>query len=71
MEPRENTTTLAVLANDMKYVKEALKEIKDSLGEKYITQEEFKPVKMIAYGTVALFMAGVVGAILTVIINQK
>ena len=62
-----------------------VKEIKDSLGEMgqrfdklekaltdgYITREEFKPVRNIVYGMVALILTGALTAVGYVILNRQ
>lgn len=46
-----------------------IKELAD-LRQEVVTQSEFKPIRMLAYGLVALFMTGVIGAVLSVVLNQ-
>lgn len=38
--------------------------------EKYVSQDEFAPVKMIVYGLVGLIMISVLGAIMILILKQ-
>ena len=59
---------LAVIQNDISYIKESLDEIKTSTEKKYVTKEDFDPVKRIVYGLVALILVGVVGALLALVI---
>lgn len=46
----------------------AIKELKTSVEEKYVTQEEFKPIKLIAYGIVSVFMLAVLTAIAALVV---
>ena len=36
----------------------------------FVTHEEFWPVKMLVYGAVGIMCAGIVGAVMTLIIRQ-
>lgn len=53
---------LAIIQNDLKYVREDVAEIKRTLQENYVTKDQFQPVKRIAYGIVTLVGAVLVSA---------
>ncbi len=59
---------LAVIQNDMNRVKDDLKDIKESVSKNYVTQEEFKPIRMFVYGIVALSLLTLGTALFKVII---
>lgn len=61
-------TRLAVIANDVGYIKEELKEIKTQVSSHYVSKEEFEPIKKIVYGLVALILIGVVGGVLSLVV---
>ena len=65
----ENTINTAVIANDIGYIKDDLKEIKNSLDSCYLTKNEFEPVKKLVYGLVAVTMVAVIGALLALILK--
>lgn len=44
-------------------------EIKTALNSKYVTHAEFRPVKMLVYGFVGIILAGVAGAIVTLVVK--
>lgn len=76
-ERRQNqinlTNELSEMKVDIKYIQRDLGEIKQALKEnndKFVTQDEFEPIKKIVYGLVGLILTGVVGALLTLIIRQ-
>jgi hypothetical protein len=76
-ERRQNqinlTNELSEMKVDIKYIQRDLGEIKTSLKEnndKFVTQDEFEPIRKIVYGLVGLILTGVVGALLTLIIRQ-
>lgn len=59
----------AVVALDIKYIKEEITEIKNKLDDQYVTQTEFRPVRTIVYGMVSLMLTGVVVALIALVIN--
>lgn len=62
--------SLAVIANDIAYIKKDIADIKDTVSKNYITREEFDPIKKVVYGLVSLILIGVVGALMALIINK-
>ena len=66
----EHTTQLAVLANDVGYIKETVQDIKRLVEDKYVTKSEFEPIKRIVYGVVGLILVAVVGALLTLVVRK-
>jgi len=64
--PGELSTTLAALKTDVEWIKEKLKSM-DSL---FVTQAEFVPVRMIAFGLVGILLASVVVALFTLLLNH-
>jgi hypothetical protein len=61
---------LALMQQDLAYIKANVDDIKDKMENNYVTQEEFKPIRNIVYGMVTLILTGVVGALLALIIKQ-
>ncbi len=59
---------LAVLQNDISYIRKEVGEIKQLVQDQYVTLSMFDPVKRIVYGLVALILVAIVGAILRLII---
>ena len=63
----------AVLMEKIGNIEEAVQEIKDNTKEahqKFVTKEEYKPVKMIVFGVVGLINVTVFGALLTLVIRS-
>lgn len=52
------------------YIIERVKDIEEKLEKKYVSQEEFKPVKSIVYGMVTLILTAVVGALIALVIQK-
>lgn len=65
---RSDKTKLAVISNDISYIKDDIRDIKSKLNAKYITRTEFEPIKKIVYGVVAIILTAVVGAIVGLVI---
>lgn len=64
-----NQVKLAVLANDMSYVKDKLDSIDNKVSSHYVSKEEFEPIKKIVYGLVGLILVAVVGAVLSLVVR--
>jgi hypothetical protein len=62
---------LAIIQNDLGYIKEKLNVLDQKVSTNYLTKEEFEPVQKIVYGLVSLILVAVVGALLTLIMNTK
>ena len=58
-----------LLNNDISYIKQDIKEIKDKLDNKYVTTEAFDPVRRVVYGLVAAVFLGVVTAVLALVLK--
>jgi len=57
---------------ELKYIRRDLDEIKANfnlLSKRYVTKDEFAPVKNIVYGLVALILTAVVGALITLVVR--
>lgn len=65
--PREDTQ-LAVMANDLGYVRKAVDDVKDQLTGNYVTNDQFTPVRNLVYGLVSLILVAVIGALMGLVI---
>ena len=54
----------------IKYIQRDIAEINKKLDDKYVTKEEFKPIKNLVYGFVALALSAIIAALLALIIKQ-
>lgn len=61
--------TLDTIANDIGYIKEDLKDIKETVGATYVTKDQFEPIRNIVYGLVGLILTAVIVAILSLVIG--
>ena len=62
------TPSIEVISNDITYIRDDVKEIKDNLRSSYVSKDEFDPVKKIVYGLVGLILVAVMGAVLGLVI---
>lgn len=65
-----DSTKIAIIMNDIQYIKYDVADIKKQLHADYVTRQEFEPVKRIAYGILTLIVVPVVGAILALVIRK-
>jgi ABC-type phosphate transport system permease subunit len=63
-------TKIAVMQTDIKYIKETVDELNTKLESKYVTQDEFDPIKKLTYGLVALILTSVVGTVISIVVNS-
>jgi hypothetical protein len=63
-------TELALLNRDIQYIREKITEINTKLEQRYITREEFEPIKKIVYGVVGIMLTGMVVALIALIIGK-
>lgn len=67
-ELRELQQNYAKIDTKLERVLEDISKLFDALETRYITKEEFAPVKNLVYGLVALILATVFGALLLLVI---
>lgn len=60
---------LAVIANDIGYMKRDIAEIKQTVTHSYVSKDEFEPIKKIVYGLVGLILVAVVGALVSLVVK--
>lgn len=62
---------LAVISNDLTYIKEKMNAIDTKVSNNYVTKEEFEPIKKIVYGVVSLILVAVVGALVALVVGAQ
>lgn len=66
--PPDDRTLLLLLRQDVRGVKSDIDELREALDTKYVTQDQFWPVKTLVYSAVgialALLVAGIVGLVI-------
>jgi tetrahydromethanopterin S-methyltransferase subunit G len=61
---------LALIQQDLSYIKANVDDIKDKMEKDYVTQEEFKPIKRFIDIIQGLIITGVIGALLALVIKK-
>lgn len=62
---------LAVIQNDLTYIKEKMNTIDTKVSNNYVSKEEFEPIKKIVYGLVGLILVAVVGALVALVVGAR
>lgn len=62
---------LAVISNDLTYIKEKMNAIDTKVSNNYVSKEEFEPIKKIVYGVVSLILVAVVGALVALVVGAQ
>lgn len=52
----------------LKYIQRDIAEINKKLDDKYVTKDQFDPVKNIVYGLVAIILIAVAGALVALVV---
>lgn len=65
-----NRTKLAVIQNDITYIKEKLNSVDEKVSNHYVTKEEFDPVKKLVYSVVGIILIAVVGALTSLVVKK-
>jgi hypothetical protein len=62
-------TQMALMAQDIKYIKSAVTELKGEVEGKYVTSIEFDPIKRLVYGLVGAVLFAVIAAIMAMVVR--
>ena len=61
---------IAVIANDISYIKKSIDDMNSRLDHHYVTKDEFDPIKKLVYGMVALVLSSVVTAVMVILVKK-
>lgn len=64
------TTSVAVLATDISYIKDKVTETNSIIKNEYVTKVEFEPIKKIVYGVVGLICSAVIIALIALVVQK-
>lgn len=70
MAEETQSDNIAVIKNDLQYIKRDLSDIKGKLENDYVTREEFAPIKNLVYGVVSLILVAFVGGLITLVLRN-
>lgn len=63
-------TQIALMAQDIVYIKKSVDDLALKVDHNYITKDEFQPVKQLVYGLVGLILTAVIGAIMALVLRK-
>jgi hypothetical protein len=52
------------------FIIKEIDEIKEKLEKKYVSQEQFDPVKRIVYGMVTIVLVSIVGSVIALVVKR-
>ena len=64
-----NGTKIALIQQDISYMKDKLDSVDQKVSTHYVSREEFEPIKKIVYGMVGLILVAVVGALISLVVK--
>ena len=64
-------TQIALMAQDIVYIKDAVKDLRNDIDHKYVTTDQFEPIKKIVYGLVGAVLLAVITAVMTIVLRQQ
>jgi ABC-type phosphate transport system permease subunit len=67
---RETLVQLAILGSDVNYIKTAVDKIEHLIVDKYVTKDEFQPIKRIVYGVTSLILTSVIVALIALVVHS-
>lgn len=70
-ERRTESVQLAVMANDVGYIKKAIDDLAQKVDNGYVTKEQFAPIQKLVYGLVGLILVSVIVALLSLVLRSK
>lgn len=70
-EDNKDQVKLAVIQNDLTYIKEKLNAVDNKVSSHYVSKDEFEPIKKIVYGLVSLILVAVVGALVALVVGAR
>lgn len=66
--PPSNNTKMALIAQDVKFIRGEITDIKKKLETNFVTKDEFDPIRNVVYGLVGLVLTSVFVAVIGLVI---
>lgn len=63
-------TKIEVALEQLRRLREDIKDLDDKISKNYITKVEFEPIKRVVYGIVSLILVSVAGAVMALVIKS-
>lgn len=69
MEPDQNGVLLARIDERVVQLQADVKRLQETMESRFITREEFQPIRLVVYGLVGIVLLSFIGALATLIIR--
>lgn len=69
MVTQKENSSIALIQNDLSYIKRDISEIKSTVTTGYVTRSEWEPYKKVIQGVVSLILIAVVGSLLSLVLK--
>lgn len=69
-DSKETLVQIAIMGNDITYIKTAVDKIERLVTDKYVLKTEFEPIKRIVYGTTGLILTAVIIALISLVVKN-
>ncbi len=66
----DDAVQLAVLVEQNKNIIQDLSEVKELIQTKYVTREEFKPVKQIVFGMIGVILTAILVSLIAMVVQK-
>jgi thiosulfate reductase cytochrome b subunit len=63
-------TQILLMAQDISYIRETVKDLKVEVQAKYVTNDQFEPIKKIVYGLVSAVLLAVIAAAMALVVRS-
>lgn len=67
---KTNTQNIDVIATQIEYIADDVKEIKEKLNKDFVTVDQFSPIQKLVYGMVSLVLMSVFGALVSLVLMK-
>lgn len=68
-QQKRDDLEIALMAQDIKYIKEDVHDMKASMSSGFVSKDEFLPIRNIVYGFVSLALIAVIGALMSLVVK--
>lgn len=69
MVKQSDETRMALIQNDIGYIKKQVDAIDEKVSEHYVSRVEFEPIRRIVYGLVGIILVAVAGAVVSLVLR--
>lgn len=70
LEQWMNEADTARIMADINHIRSDIADIKGEMRERFVTKDQFEPVRLVVYGLVGVLLLAVIGALLALVITS-